>query len=899
MPPAIPRKRTAPQEQDSIQIPPKKKVDLKRYRRNPTLFDDLDASSWIKKKRPRKEVLDSLTASDYDCGHSISSSSDEFEDVPITRNYADDSSNEKCKSTELEDVPTSNTYLPPNAGPSGDLELTLTRDTRISIANPPGAKKAPSKIEREIRISTHKCHVQSLMWHNAVRNSWLCDKELHEILLKQLPLKVTQLIKKWKQTKAVHHEITAEDNRIRRTRSSRKLESDIQVPQPAKRQVNGPVDSSGDEPLFHLLRTLMLYWRKKFKITYPGLRKIGYMSLQRLDEVLKGFNKGENDPMEYGEAFRDLEEFKERAKVLEGSRDFGAQLFTALLRAIGLKVRMVASLQPVGFGWNQNEEALIENTRVNVKNKHKISLTVPESKNQETSDDNESINKININVSKVAPKYRAKSKIKTRLNGPSVNQIESSDTECTPSSDDDSIVDGEKPSKPSSARYDKDLDYPHYWTEILSPVTNTYTPVDAMVLQIIANNRELIEKFEPRSTKSEKMKQVIAYVIGHSSDGTARDLTTRYLRGKIWPGKTKAYRYPPEKITIVDLKSNTKRDTYRDWFKTVISLYERGSENYPRDIIDEYEDATDLKPMKREKKEVKVKKETLQYYKNSPEYVLERHMKREEALKPNAEHVKLFTVGKGDSAQQEKVFLRKDVVMCKSIESWHKEGRIPKPGEQPLKNVPYRAATKLRKRKLIEAEQALGEKLLQGLYSLDQTELIIPAPIQNGIIPKNEFGNVDLFVDTMLPKGAVHLVQRGIPKICRRLNIDFASAVTGFEFGNRMAVPIITGVLVAEEYQDTIIQEWHKDEEIRVKREEIKRKKAALNMWKKLLVCQRVIKRCKNEYGNNDDTTDISNPYQNKNINIPKDQSQEEEELNQESPLSHDNDESERDSETS
>ncbi|RKF77099.1 DNA repair protein rhp41 [Golovinomyces cichoracearum] len=899
MPPVLRRKRAAPPEEDNIPIPPKKKVDSKQYRRKPTLFDDLDASSWIEKKRPRKEVLDSLTASDYDSGHSSSSSSDEFEDVPITRNYAEDSSNEKFKSTEFEDVPTSVTYLPPNVGPSGDLELTLTRDTRISVSNPLGAKKAPSKIEREIRISTHKCHVQSLLWHNAVRNSWLCDKELHEILLRQLPHKVTQLIKKWKQTKMVYHETTTEEIPTRKIRSSRKLESDNQNRQSTKPQVDGPVDTSGDEPLFHLLRTLMQYWRKKFKIILPGLRKIGYMSLQRLDEVLKGFNKGENNPIEYGEAFRDLEEFKERAKVLEGSRDFGAQLFTALLRAIGLKVRMVASLQPVGFGWNQNEEALYENPQANVKNKSKINKNVPESKNLKTSDDNESISKVEIKVSKVALKDKAKSKNKTRPNHSSLNQIEFSDTESTPSSsDDDSIVGSEKSSKPS-ARYDKDLDYPHYWTEILSPVTNTYTPIDVMVLQIIASNRELIEKFEPRSTKCEKMKQVIAYVIGHSSDGTAKDLTTRYLKGKMWPGKTRAYRYPKEKITIADLKSNTKRDICRDWFKTLISLYERGSEKFPRDIVDEHEDATDLKPMTREKKEFKVKKETLQYYKTSPEYVLERHMKREEALKPNTEHVKLFTVGKGDSAQQEKVFLRKDVVMCKSIESWHKEGRIPKPGEQPLKNVPYRAATKLRKRKLIEAEQALGEKLLQGLYSVDQTELIIPAPIQNGIIPKNEFGNVDLFVDTMLPKGAVHLVQRGVPKICRRLNIDFASAVTGFEFGNRMAVPIITGVLVAEEYQDTIIQEWLKDEEIRVEREEMKRKKAALNMWKKLLVCQRVIKRCKNEYGNNDDTTDISNSYQNKNINISTDRSQEEDEVNQESPLADDNDESEGDSDSS
>ena len=42
---------------------------------------------------------------------------------------------------------------------------------------------------------------------------------------------------------------------------------------------------------------------------------------------------------------------------MEGSRDFGAQLFTALLRALGLETRLIFSLQPLGFSFGKQEDA--------------------------------------------------------------------------------------------------------------------------------------------------------------------------------------------------------------------------------------------------------------------------------------------------------------------------------------------------------------------------------------------------------------------------------------------------------------------------------------------------------------------------------------------------------------
>lgn len=93
------------------------------------------------------------------------------------------------------------------------------------------------------------------------------------------------------------------------------------------------------------------------------------------------------------------------------------------------------------------------------------------------------------------------------------------------------------------------------------------------------------------------------------------------------------------------------------------------------------EEAKDLKPVKPERKEPKLSEDTLQGYKNSAEFVLERHLRREEALRPGSKPAKTFTTGKGDNAKEEPVFRRMDVEVCRTGESWHKEGRAIKEGE--------------------------------------------------------------------------------------------------------------------------------------------------------------------------------------------------------------------------
>lgn len=94
-------------------------------------------------------------------------------------------------------------------------------------------------------------------------------------------------------------------------------------------------------------------------------------------------------------------------------------------------------------------------------------------------------------------------------------------------------------------------------------------------------------------------------------------------------------------------------------------------------------------------------------------------------------------------------------------------------------------------------------------------------------------------------------------KVCKRLKIDYAEAVVDFEFGHRMAVPVIQGVVIAEEYHDEVMAELQKDEAERRRKEDEKRRKAALGQWRKFIMGLRIVERIRQEYGEVDESVSV------------------------------------------
>lgn len=60
----------------------------------------------------------------------------------------------------------------------------------------------------------------------------------------------------------------------------------------------------------------------------------------------------------------------------------------------------------------------------------------------------------------------------------------------------------------------------------------------------------------------------------------------------------------------------------------------------------------------------------------------------------------------------------------------------------------------------------------------------MPPEIVNGEIPRNKYGNIDIYTQSMIPVGAVHLPLKGSARVAKKLKISYADAVTGFEFGS-------------------------------------------------------------------------------------------------------------------
>ncbi|KAJ5822606.1 Rad4 beta-hairpin domain 1 [Penicillium robsamsonii] len=771
MPPFVPRKRVSSED------PP----PAKRQARP----DDSQAPS----QAPRAPFH--LSDSDSDSNSSLS---DAPEDL-LKGNTPEESDDEE-EDIDWEDAidTKTNATTPTVAAPElQDLELTLDQN-ESHVSDLLDGKKGPSKIERQIRIQTHCMHVQCLLFHNAIRNAWSNDSKVHEILRKKLPEGIHKEVKKWRIASGLElPEPKPEPPKSKK--KGKKAQRNKDWSDESERLEPGQPDMSRGDPIITLMKVLVAYWRKQFHITAPGLRKYGYRPVSALETAITDFREEEHDPERHGERIANIDEFRATAERMQGSRDIGAQLFTALVRALGIEARLVASLQPLGFGWTKGE------------------TYTPVTPSKDTEKEGE---------------------------------LEGSEPETD-------VAENKGPAKNKRKQFDSDLPFPIYWTEVASPVTNEIISVDPLVLSNPVApfaDTDLQANFEPRGAKADRAKQVICYVVAHSSDGTAKEVTTRYLRRRTWPGKTKGFRMPLEKVPV------GPRGNYIafDWFGMVMRGYQRARKS--KTAVDKLEETRDLQPNQPEKKKTTQTADTLQSLRTSTEFVLERFLRREEALRPGAEPVRTFIAGKGARAKEEPVFRREDVLKCLSAESWHKEGRQPKPGAVALKRVPIRAVTLIRKREVDEMHRQTGEKPLQGLYARDQTEYIVPPPIQDGRIPKNEYGNIDCFVPSMVPAGAAHVPLPGTVRVCKKLGIDYAEAVTGFEFGSKMAVPVIQGVVVAAENEGLLRDAWKVEAAEKRKREELKAEKKILQTWRKFLFGLRIMERVRDEYGGGDPDAD-------------------------------------------
>ncbi|KAK3002726.1 hypothetical protein RJ639_018227, partial [Escallonia herrerae] len=216
-----------------------------------------------------------------------------------------------------------------------------------------------------------------------------------------------------------------------------------------------------------------------------------------------------------------------------------------------------------------------------------------------------------------------------------------------------------------------------------------------------------------------------------------------------------------------------------------------------------------------------------QAYKNHHLYALERWLTKYQILHPKGP-VLGFCSG-------HPVYPRTCVQTLHTKERWLREGLQVKSNELPAKVL--KRSLKPSKGQAFESDHCgeVDRDATIALYGKWQIEpLCLPAAV-DGIVPKNERGQVDVWSEKCLPPGTVHLGLPRVFNIAKRLGIDYAPAMVGFEFQHGRSIPVYDGIVVCAEFKDAILEAYAEVEERREAEERKKSEAEALSRWYQLL----------------------------------------------------------------
>ncbi|CAD5116572.1 DgyrCDS5451 [Dimorphilus gyrociliatus] len=311
------------------------------------------------------------------------------------------------------------------------------------------------------------------------------------------------------------------------------------------------------------------------------------------------------------------------------------------------------------------------------------------------------------------------------------------------------------------------------------------------------------------SSMEDRCSNTLVYVIGFNPDNTMKDLTEKYSA----------------KFNV----NNRKLRADHNWWKQTQEIFESKSKR------DEDENKLIL-----DKKREEPLPKTINEYKNHALYALKRHLLKFQAIYPP----EAAPIG---FIRNEEVYVRECVHTLHTRETWTREGRQVKPFEIPYKTVKAR-----KNKKHVYVEEPKAE-----LFGEWQTEVYTPDPVENGRVPRNQYGNVELYKESMLPKGGVHLRLPGLNKVGRKLNIDCVPAVTSWDFHGGFNHPVVDGYVVPEESKDILLAAWDEEQEIMAEKEAQKKEKRVLERWKLLIKGILIKERLRKKYQKVDDSEDV------------------------------------------
>ena len=477
------------------------------------------------------------------------------------------------------------------------------------------------------------------------------------------------------------------------------------------------------------------------------------------------------------------------ARLAEGTDVNGEQLAVlsaALLRGVGVPARIIWAMDPAPLRPEDVVKHLKAKEAAEKKNNAK------NTKEEGSERDEGSGPAGRVEASKEEVEERVEKKTKMRVTKKEANQRKKGKTE---------DIDGQD--KTEGVREPvRSLTSARHWLEVYSPEKECWE-----TLHLIPPPSQMIEP----------------YVTAFNGRG-AKDLTIKYCaqehlarltpqRDEAWWTRTVA---PHRRAETAALREQLERHMMDDE-KNAEALVAKASELEDGSIVAKEDHA---------RREVPT---TIKGFQKHEQFILKRHFKTHEVLSPGSEAVGML---KG-----EPFYNRSDVCVVHTAEKWKRQGRIVREDElsKPVKLIKKRGVQQV-EADLEYLDPSTSQQLMSSFYGPWQTDVWQMPSAKDGIVPKNEWGSVEIPpLGHALPGGTVHVDLPDASKVCRRLGIDFADAVNGFEFKKRRMIPTKCGVVVCKENEGLLRNAW--SEYVRHERQVAKEKRLAEGeaAWRDLL----------------------------------------------------------------
>ncbi|XP_044729023.1 DNA repair protein complementing XP-C cells homolog [Chrysoperla carnea] len=318
------------------------------------------------------------------------------------------------------------------------------------------------------------------------------------------------------------------------------------------------------------------------------------------------------------------------------------------------------------------------------------------------------------------------------------------------------------------------------WVEVFVEEEEKWISVDVVKGQV-----HCVQELHTRAT------QPVIYVVAWNNNGTLKDVTSRY--SKNWNTVTRKLRDDPT------------------WWNRTLKPYQEKKNAREKEEDEELARQQLDQPLPT----------AISEYKNHPLYALKRHLLKFEAIYPPDSPTLGFV-------RNEPVYARECVHTLHSREIWVKQARVVKPFEKPYKIVKARP-------KYDRLTGTVTTDIPLEIFGIWQTKDYEPPVAENGVVPRNAYGNVELFKMCMLPIGTVHLQLPGLNKVAKKLKIDCAPAVVGFDYHSGSCHPTFDGFVVCEEFKDVLLEAWEQDQIETEKRAREKIEKRVYGNWRRII----------------------------------------------------------------